>query len=108
MKNKTALITGANGFIGSHLVDFCVKQNMSVKALVRPKSSLVNLSHYTEGKKDFSPKEMNNLGEAQVLIPSTKNNLQIVECNIKNANLLETLLKAILPDYISTSQPNRL
>lgn len=39
MKN-TAFITGASGFIGSHLVDFLLQKNWKVICLVRPSSSL--------------------------------------------------------------------
>lgn len=35
MHNKTVLITGADGFIGSHLTEFLVKQGYNVKALVQ-------------------------------------------------------------------------
>ena len=34
MKNKTVFITGAEGFIGSHMVEALVKKNFNVKALV--------------------------------------------------------------------------
>ena len=33
MKNKNILVTGADGFIGSHLVEMLVKQEARVKAL---------------------------------------------------------------------------
>ena len=33
MNNKTALVTGADGFIGSHLVEFLVKRGYQVRAL---------------------------------------------------------------------------
>ena len=34
MKNKSVFLTGAEGFIGSHMVESLVKQNFNVKALV--------------------------------------------------------------------------
>ena len=34
MKNKTVFLTGAEGFIGSHMVEALVKKNFNVKALV--------------------------------------------------------------------------
>ncbi|MDO8526436.1 MAG: NAD-dependent epimerase/dehydratase family protein [Deltaproteobacteria bacterium] len=37
------LVTGATGFIGSNLVRFLLKKNCSVRALIRPTSSLGNL-----------------------------------------------------------------
>jgi nucleoside-diphosphate-sugar epimerase len=33
LKNKTILITGADGFIGSHLTEALVKEDAKVKAL---------------------------------------------------------------------------
>jgi nucleoside-diphosphate-sugar epimerase len=33
LKNKTALITGADGFIGSHLTEALVKEGAKVRAL---------------------------------------------------------------------------
>src|SRR5260370_5058465 len=32
----TCLITGATGFVGSHLAEACVERGLSVRALVRP------------------------------------------------------------------------
>ena len=40
MKKKSAFITGANGFIGSHLVKYLLEQGWSVNALVRKGSDL--------------------------------------------------------------------
>ena len=34
MKNKTVFLTGAEGFIGSHMVENLVRKNFNVKALV--------------------------------------------------------------------------
>jgi nucleoside-diphosphate-sugar epimerase len=47
MENKqTALVTGANGFVGSHLVDYLLNKNFKVKCLVRKTSNL----RWLEGK----------------------------------------------------------
>ncbi len=42
---KTILITGANGFIGSHLVEECQRRGFNVLAGVRPNSNLSNLDY---------------------------------------------------------------
>ena len=41
MKNKNVLVTGADGFIGSHLVEMLVENGANVKAL-----SLYNSFNY--------------------------------------------------------------
>lgn len=47
MENKEiALVTGANGFVGSHLVDYLLSRNFKVKCLVRKTSNL----RWLEGK----------------------------------------------------------
>jgi NAD dependent epimerase/dehydratase len=49
MKNKTVLVTGADGFIGSHLVEMLVAQGAKVKAL-----SLYNSFNYWGWLEDIS------------------------------------------------------
>lgn len=47
MQNKPiAAVTGANGFVGSHLVDFLLKKNFEVRCIVRKSSNL----QWLEGK----------------------------------------------------------
>jgi nucleoside-diphosphate-sugar epimerase len=47
MENKeVALVTGANGFVGSHLVDYLLSKNFKVRCLVRKSSNL----RWLEGK----------------------------------------------------------
>ena len=46
MDKKMALVTGASGFVGSHLVDLLLEKNFNVRALVRKTSSL----KWLEGK----------------------------------------------------------
>ena len=37
---QVAVVTGANGFIGSHLVDYLLKKNFEVRCIVRGSSNL--------------------------------------------------------------------
>jgi dTDP-glucose 4,6-dehydratase len=38
---KKVLVTGAGGFIGSHVVEELLKENIEVRALIRPRESLI-------------------------------------------------------------------
>ena len=42
---ETMLVTGANGFIGSHLVEVLISRGQRVRCLVRPTSKLDDLEH---------------------------------------------------------------
>ncbi|MHA1869461.1 MAG: GDP-mannose 4,6-dehydratase [Promethearchaeota archaeon] len=44
-KNNIAWVTGAEGFIGSHMVDFLLERNWKVIASVKPGAKLKNLQH---------------------------------------------------------------
>ena len=54
MKKMTVLVTGASGFIGSHLLPFLLKNNFQVIALTRQKnkasydSDLGSVENYRE------------------------------------------------------------
>ena len=41
----TILITGADGFIGSHLTDYFIENNQKVIALKKPNTPIKNLTH---------------------------------------------------------------
>jgi nucleoside-diphosphate-sugar epimerase len=43
--NKKVLVTGANGFIGSHLTAMLLNNGFAVKAMVLPGTSLANIAH---------------------------------------------------------------
>ena len=97
---KTILITGANGFIGSHLIDFCIAKKFEIYAIERPDQIYRNLSHYTKGKLTFTNDEkLEFLGES-ILLPTDNKKLTILECDVNNAVLLEKIIKEVNPNYI--------
>ena len=97
---KTILITGANGFIGAHLIDFCITEKFEIYAIERPDQIYRNLSHYTKGKLTFTNDEkLEFLGES-IIIPTDNKKLTILECDVNNAMLLEKIIKEVNPIFI--------
>jgi GDP-4-dehydro-6-deoxy-D-mannose reductase len=94
------IITGASGFIGSHLCDFCINKNLEVYAIIRPERSLINLNQYTKGKNQFSKGEKIDFIEEKIQIPSDNEKITILECDVKNKELLEKIIHEITPKYI--------
>jgi GDP-4-dehydro-6-deoxy-D-mannose reductase len=94
------IITGANGFIGSHLIDFCIERDKMVFGLERPNQIYRNLSHYTEGKTDFSETEKNTTFNENIEIKTNNKHLRLLECDIKNAQLLDKIIREINPTLI--------
>lgn len=94
------IVTGANGFLGSHLIDFCIPKNFEIYALDRPDQTYRNLAHYTGGKKDFSKKEKLKIFGENIEIPTDNEQLKIIECDVKNSILLEKIIKDVKPKYI--------
>jgi len=97
---KKIIITGANGFLGSHLTDFLINKDYAVFALDLPNRKWRNLTHYTKGQLEFSSEEkLKSFGE-KIQIPTSNEKLTILECNLKNSQLLETIIKEIKPKYL--------
>jgi GDP-4-dehydro-6-deoxy-D-mannose reductase len=94
------LITGANGFLGSHLTDFCLEKDYEVYALDRPGQNLKNLTQYTEGKQSFSKEEKIKAFGDYIQIPTTNKKLTILEGDIKNKILIEKIIQKIKLKFI--------
>ncbi len=94
------LITGSNGFLGSHLIDRCIDENYIVYGLDRPSSSFRNLVKYTNGKETFSKKNKVNFLGKKIQIASSRENLIFLECDIKNQLLLEKIINKIKPKLL--------
>jgi GDP-4-dehydro-6-deoxy-D-mannose reductase len=97
---KKILITGANGFIGSHLIDFCIPKGYNVYALERSNQIYNNLSHFTNGKLSFSEEEKLDFKGESIKLPTDNKNLIILECDVKNSSLLEKIISNIKPNFI--------
>ncbi len=94
------LITGSNGFLGSHLIDKCIDENYMIYGLDRPSSSFRNLVNYTDGKESFSKKEKINFLGKKIQIESNRKNLIFLECDVKNKELLEKIIEEIKPKLL--------
>ena len=94
------LITGSNGFLGSHLIDFLIDKNFYIYGLDLPSSSFRNLLHYMDGI-EFYPKNKKQkfLGK-RIKIESKRKNLFFLECDVKNASLLDKIILELAPKYI--------
>ena len=78
MKNlasKRALITGITGFVGSHLAEYLVKQNVDVHGTVRWRSRTENIEHI-------------------------KNEIHLTEADIKDAHSIQNAIGEVQPNYI--------
>jgi GDP-4-dehydro-6-deoxy-D-mannose reductase len=94
------LITGANGFIGSHLIDFIIDRNFEIYGLERKNQIYRNLSHYLdENTADVNIERQIFCGE-NIKIPTVNNSLALIECDIKNTSLLERIIKNLKPKFI--------
>jgi GDP-4-dehydro-6-deoxy-D-mannose reductase len=97
---KKILITGANGFIGSHLIDYCMDKQVEIYGIERPNQVYKNLYHYLQDKHSFSQNDKLKFLGDQIKIPINNENLTLLECDIKNASLIEKILLEIQPDIL--------
>ena len=97
---KKFIITGSNGSLGSHLIDFCLKIPYEIYALDLPSSSFNNLTHYTNGRENFDNEDKLEIFGEFIRIPSNNENLIFIECDIKNENLIEKILTEVKPELI--------
>ncbi|MHA1987714.1 MAG: GDP-mannose 4,6-dehydratase [Promethearchaeota archaeon] len=97
---KKILITGANGFIGSHLIDYCISKDYEIYALERPNQIYNNLSHFTSGKVSFPEEDKQDFLGESIRIPTVNKKLIILECDVKNSTLLEKILIKVKPKFL--------
>ncbi|MBA7570754.1 GDP-mannose 4,6-dehydratase [subsurface metagenome] len=97
---KNILITGSNGFLGSHLIDLCIKKDFKIYGLDRPSSSFRNLTRYTNGIEFFSKKHRKKFLGKKIQIDSNRENLIFLECDVKNRLLLEKIIEEIKPKLL--------
>ena len=83
MKNKKVFITGAGGFIGSHLAELSIEMGYDVKALI----------HYNS---------QNNWGWLED--SAYKNDIEFISGDVRDFDLPYTMLYRIVRSYF-TSQP---
>ena len=67
LKNSKVLVTGANGFIGSHLTEKLVNLEAKVSIIVRPNSNLENLKNITNKINVFKG-HLNNYEEVKKIV----------------------------------------
>lgn len=72
---KRALITGVTGFVGSHLAEYLLKEEVEVYGIARWRSKLDNIEHIT-------------------------NNIQLINADIRDGHSLERVIGESKPDYI--------
>ena len=75
LKNKKALVTGGNGFIGSHMVSRLVKSDCTVFAMIRDTSDVWRLEE-------------------------VRDSINLIKLDIRDSEVLSQWLAKIKPDYI--------
>jgi GDP-4-dehydro-6-deoxy-D-mannose reductase len=97
---KNILITGANGFIGSNLIDFIIKKKFLIYALDLPGISFQNLAQYINRDKRTSEINKLKIFGDDIQIATNVKNLLLIECDLKNKTLLEEIIRSVKPKYI--------
>ncbi|TFF89237.1 MAG: NAD-dependent epimerase/dehydratase family protein [Promethearchaeota archaeon] len=101
---ENIIITGVNGFIGSHLIDFLAQEKLDKKfnifGIEMPNCHLKNLKQYFDGDLDDIHEKKSNYLKREILIPTNFKNFNILECNLKDRELIEQIIKKIKPKYI--------
>ncbi|MBD3214288.1 MAG: NAD-dependent epimerase/dehydratase family protein, partial [Candidatus Lokiarchaeota archaeon] len=97
---KRILITGADGFLGSHLTDFLLEKKYRIYGLKKPEIAVKNLTHYTNNKRIFDLNDKEKFLGKSIQIPTQIENLQLIECDMNDAILLEDLISKIKPELI--------
>lgn len=93
------LITGSNGFIGSHLIDFLIDTEFLIYGLDRPYSSFRKVMHYFDRTENIKNIKQKFLGK-RIKIQTNRDNLFFLECDVKNASLIDKIILELAPKYI--------
>ena len=108
LKNSKVLVTGANGFIGSHLTEKLVNLEAKVSIIVRPNSNLENLKNITNKINVFKG-HLNNYEEVKKIVDevspefifhlaanvNASRDLNEIDKSIENISMTLNLLKAL-------------
>jgi GDP-4-dehydro-6-deoxy-D-mannose reductase len=97
---ENILITGANGFLGSHLVDFFLEKDYVVYGIDLPNQKILNLSQHLDNKFQFLHGEKLKMFDLSIRIPSSNDHLVLLECDLKDASLLEKIILHVKPKLI--------
>jgi len=81
------IITGGNGFIGSHLTEELLKKGNNVTVMIKPDSNLVNIKQLIKEKE-----------EDNIITKTDK--LTIINCDLQDLDKIEEIITRIKPDII--------